>query len=376
MRKVLLFFFLCMGFAGVARAGNAYSDVGFASRKIKQLAELLPMQQLPGCDTIIPAPQIVKNKSLIFTYNDRNEVSHIGLSLFSDATKLLLDKSICNFLERCLLELVLQGDERSIERKLTEYHIQLYFDGQAYGEGTMLSLSKMLELMDMPVNFSLRHKGKGAEAYWKFGSHTLAVSFPLYRELIDGTDKKESDDNIYHQLQAAVFDTVTLVDEPVDGQNLQPADGGAIWVSKGDVFIVQPLSSNRYYIRKGGEYLPVFQQEYVEYSANNLFLTYRNGKNKTLLITHRKYGQFTPEISIPLLNFLKCFSDEFRTYCHTGYNKKGKLETIVVLSHKKLNYIHLLRVWMDEQQLFSANPVLKADFYSNIPQQYIKTLLQ
>ena len=114
----------------------------------------------------------------------------------------------------------------------------------------------------------------------------------------------------------------------------------------------------------------------MEYSANNLFLTYRNGKGKSLLITHRKYGQFTPEITIPLLNFLKCFADDFITYSYTGYNKKGNLETIVVFSHKKLNYIHLLKVSLDEKQLFAANPVFKADFYSNIPQQYIKTLLQ
>lgn len=376
MRRVLVAFFLCLVSVVCANAGNGKADVSFASRKIKQLASLLPMRQIPDRDTIIAVPQVIKNKSLVFLFNDRKEVSHIGLSLFSDATKLLLDKSICNFLERCLLELLLQESNQSVQRKLTEYHIGLFLDGKAYGKGNMMSLSNMLELMEMPVNFSLRHKDKQAEAYWKFGHHTLSMSFPLYRELIDGTDKKESDDNVYHQLQVAVFDTATLVDKPVDKQNLQPIEGGKVWVNKGEVFAVQPLSSNRYYVWDGNQYVPLFQKEYVEYSANNLFQTYQNGKGKFLLITHRKYGQFTPEITIPLLNFLKCFADDFITYSYTGYNRKGNLETIVVFSHKKLNYIHLLKVSLDAKQLFATNPVLKADFYSNIPQQYIKTLLQ
>ena len=376
MRRVLAAFFLCLLSVAWMNAGNGKADVSFASRKIKQLASLLPVRQIPDCDTIIAVPQVIKNKSLVFLFNDRKEVSHIGLSLFSDATKLLLDKGICNFLERCLLELLLHESDRSVQQKLTEYHITLFLDGKAYGEGNMMSLSNMLELMEMPVNFSLRHKGKLAEAYWKFGHHTLSMSFPLYRELIDGTDKKESDDNVYHQLQVAVFDTATLVDKPVDKRVLQPVKGGKVWVDKGEVFVVQPLSSDRYYVWEGDTYVPLFQKEYVEYSANNLFLTYQNGKGKYLLITHRKYGQFTPEITIPLLNFLKCFADDFITYSYTGYNRKGNLETIVVFSHKTLNYIHLLKVSLDEKKLFATNPVLKADFYSNIPQQYIKTLLQ
>lgn len=120
----------------------------------------------------------------------------------------------------------------------------------------------------------------------------------------------------------------------------------------------------------------MFQKQYPEYSLNNLFLTYTNGEGKTLQITHRKYGYFTPVISIPLLNFLACFEKDFITVCHTGMNKQGNLEAIVVFNHKKLNYIHLLRVETDKSQLFVKASVLKADFYSNIPQHSIKSLLQ
>ena len=225
MRRIIVIFCLCMGFIGGANANTGLSNEKFVSRKIKLLAELLPMQQMPENDTIMNVPQVIKNKSLIFTFNNRGEISHIGISLFSDATKFLLDKSICNFLERFLLELMLQENNQAVERKLAEYHVTLLFDGKAFGKGNMLSLGNILEQMDMPVKFALRHQDKRAEASWRFGRHTLNMSFPLYRELIDGTDKKESDDNVYHQLQSAAFDTVTLKDEPVDGRNLQPLAG-------------------------------------------------------------------------------------------------------------------------------------------------------
>ena len=47
MRRVLVAFFLCLVSVVCANAGNGKADVSFASRKIKQLASLLPMRQIP-----------------------------------------------------------------------------------------------------------------------------------------------------------------------------------------------------------------------------------------------------------------------------------------------------------------------------------------
>ena len=38
--------------------------------------------------------------------------------------------------------------------------------------------------------------------------------------------------------------------------------------------------------------------------------------------------------------------------------------------------MHLLRVKTTANDIFSAKPVLKADFFTNIPQHYLKTLLK
>lgn len=229
--------------------------------------------------------------------------------------------------------------------------------------------------MDMPVNFSLKCEEKTANAVWIYNSNTFNICFPLYRELIDGSDKKESDEILYNDLYNARLESIKPIDDEVSLENLEEFKDG-IYVRKGTVFLIPDLTSNVYYVEKGKSFEPLYSLEYPEISMNNLFLTDIHGEGKILALTHRSYGYFTPEITMPLLNFLNFFKDDFETLCHTRYNKKGNLETIIVLNHKKLNYIHLLRVVSDKESLFSSNTVFKADFYSNIPQHYIKTLLK
>lgn len=354
-------------------SGNERDDIQFVSRKLKQIAEQLPEGTLSSVDTIMEIPVIIEGKSIVMQHNDKGQVCHLGVSLFSEATKQILDVGLCNFLERFFLELLLQKDAVSIDRKLQEYHVVMYVDGQKVVVKNAKSFQRVLVKMNMPVNFSMRQKGKEAEAVWLFSPHALSITFPLYRELIDGMDKIESDDELFHQLQVAVLNDVQIKDDPINEKNLVAKENG-LYVEKGDAFLISSLTADKYYMKKGKEYTPVFQKQYPEYSLNNLFLTYANGEGKILQITHRKYGYFTPVISIPLLNFLAYFEKDFITACHTGRNKQGNLETIVVFNHKKLNYIHLLRVEINENQLFMKTPVLKADFYSNIPQHFIKSL--
>jgi hypothetical protein len=374
-RILIILFTFCFLFSLRLCGACPEEQVEFANRKLKQLAGQLPISVFPEKDTIMEVPQVVKGKSLVFELNDKKVVCHIGVSLFSNETKQMLDKGICNFLERYFLELLLQKDQVGVKRKLEEYHVSLLVNGKDFTKGRFRSVAEVLQLMCMPVNFALRRMDRQAEAVWIFNDYHLCMRFPLYRELIDGTDKKESDEELYNLLQVAVLSPVDLMDEQVARENLQP-ETGDVYIRKGETFLIKPMSSDRYYVEEGGSFVPLFRKQYPEYSMNNLFLTYRNGDGKTLQITHRKYGHFTPEISIPLPNFLACFKDDFLTACHTGYNKNGELETMVVFNHKTLNYIHLLRVHTTKERLFSSHPVLKADFYSNIPQHYINSLLK
>lgn len=375
MRKVLLGIFILCSFVFLSFKKGAENDkVGFASRKLKEMARQLPLYEMPSCDTIVEVSEIIKDKALVFVYHDK-QIVHIGVSMFSRETKEIIGRDICNFLERYFLELLLLDSEANVNRKLKEDHVTLLLNGKRYGEGQFHSIGDVLQSMSMPVSFSLSHQGQYAEAVWSSAGRLLQMRFPLYRELIVGMDKKESDEGVYNLLKVAEFDSVPYTEEKISRECLEfKAD--KVYVRHGESFIIKTLTSDRYYVEENGNFHLIFQPQYPEYSMNNLFLSYQNGVGKTLKITHRQYGHFTPDFSIPLNNFLACFKDDFIVVCHTGYNKQNELETIVVFSHKVLNYIHLLRVHIDAKQLFTDHPVLKADFYSNIPQHYINSLLK
>lgn len=369
---VFLAVFSCLSLAMLAPPQTARQ---YVSRKLKRLVEELPLTNIPQEDTVILVPSVISNKTIVFDYNERNELCHVGLSLFSPEIKNMLDSHICNFLERFILELLLEKDKEGIEFKLTENHVQLFIDGQSHAKKNLWSLQELMKTMDMPVNFSLRHKDGRATAVWLFDTHSLQLDFPLYRELIEGTDKKESDDNLYNRLNGMSFMKIDMEDDKLDSDSLNRFRGD-IYVERGEQFGIKELSSDRYFLKESEGFVPLFHKKYPTYSLNNLFFIKSLTKDVNLLLTHRQYGRFTPEISIPLINFLEFFKEDFILTSHTGIVKNDKLETILVLNHKTLGYIHILRVQTQTDDLFLDNLTLKGDFYSNIPQHYIKTLLK
>lgn len=375
-KVLILIFFMSTFVNSFSFNSRKNQSLRFTTRNLENIAGNLELNcKFPESDTIILSPNILKNKGIVFRFNKNGDVNHIGVSLFSEETKQLMDVGICNFLERFLLQLVLINNNSDVVHKLQEFNVSLYMNGKLFSEKSNYSISHYIESIDMPVNFSLKCEEKTANAVWLYDSNTFNISFPLYRELIDGSDKKESDEILYNDLHNARSESIKPYNDKVSFENLEKYKD-EIYVRKGEIFLIPDLTSNVYYIKKEQSFEPLYSSEYPEISMNNLFLTYMHGKDMTLSLTHRSYGYFTPEITMPLLNFLIFFKNDFETLCHTRYNNKGNLETILVLNHKKLNYIHLLRVISNKENLFSPNPIFKADFYSNIPQHYIKTLLK
>lgn len=354
--------------------GGEEGTVRFTNRKLSQLSELMPGMNWPGHDTIMGYELLPANKSIVIRYNRRQEIEHLGISLFSLETKRMLDESICNFLERTFLELVLLKTNEDVKRKLTEYHIRLRYNGSDIGEAGFTSMYHVLQELTMPVNFTIKYEDKYGSASWNLNRQKhLSLLFPMSKELIDGMDKKESDSQLYDRLAQAPGIPHSCEDEPVRSEDLEKR-GKDLYVKKGSYFMIPSLTSDAYYRKEGTSFVPLFSAEMPDKSLSTLFHTYANGNDKKLLITHRQYGFFTPEIDLPLNDFLAMFEQDFDIFSATNQNKKGEWETVVVIRHKVLNYIHLLRVKTAGDQLRESPLVLKADFYSNIPQHYIKSL--
>jgi hypothetical protein len=346
----------------------------FASRKLAEIAENFPQNSLPIADSIFVCPQIVQGKSLVIHYNAKKEVEHLGISLFSIQTKEMISKPVCNFIERVLLELLLQKSNDAIQNKLREYKIALVRNGSIFGTNQFNSLSRTLGDIQNPSSFGLQRDSL-YKAVWTFGNEEhLKMTFPASRELIFGTDKKESD-----QLLGELFGTSDCIDlnfkEPITKQGrLVQIDNTDLYLKKGETFLIPEINSNSYYQRTDSTYKLAFNADYPTESLANLFVTRQIPTKLKLKITHKMYGGFTPQFMIPLERFICIFKEEFSTYSVLHHFGTEEIKLSIVLRNRNYNYCHLLQIKTTKRQIFSENGLLDAEFYTNIPLHNIKSI--
>jgi hypothetical protein len=346
----------------------------YASKKLEVMGELFPKNCLPETDSIFNCPQVILEKSLIIRYNNKHEIMHLGISLFSPETKELINLPICNFIERMMLELTLMQSATDISKKLKQNRIKLKQNGVDFNSGYFTSLNSTLDDMQNPVQFSI-HKDSCYTVLWKYGDDdVLTMSFPISRELIFGTDKNESDKITGELFFEANCDTGTENGQAFIASDLKLLNNSDLYLRKGSSFLTNKINSDTYYQRSGSKYQLVFNSEYPTESLVNLLNT-KQDNSLMLKITHRMYGGFTPEFCIPLSQFLCMFNKGFSTYCIFKRQNLDKVQVSAVIHSNDFGYIHLLRIKTTSRELFMNNGTLVADLYTNIPEHNLKNLL-
>ena len=349
----------------------------YSFQRIAEIGDVFSKACLPKTDSIFDCSSIIKGKSLVINYNEKNKISHLGISLFSSETKEMINQPVCNFIERLMLELLLQKATGKQQEKLKEYNIQISKTGfQTTDE--KISINRFIHDIDYPTAFSLHTDGKRFKAVWEYGmNEVFLLDFPASRELIFGTDKKESDDEVeFFLVNQNCNRQSTIEDFNYSYEDLERVPSTDIFMLKGSVFMMNEINSDIYLQKNDTQFQLVCDDAYPSESLANLFLTENIcTPNLKLKITHRKYGNFTPEFEIPLHEFTCLFKQDFNMYC--GIQKKDDTEKIkltIVLQSKAYNFIHMLLINSTKEQLFAENGVINANFYTNIPQQNIKSL--
>ena len=373
LRLFLLTLFFTLGICT-----NAIQAQTYASQRLQYIGEMLPAKTIPQKDSVFYCSQVINGKMLVVGYNAKNEISHLGVSMFSNESKILINKPVCDFIERIMLDFVLNQKQNNLANKLEEYKITLTKVEFQKGQ-KVTNIISLLNTMKEPVNFTLNHKEESYTAVWDFGvNEQLYLSFPANRELIFGTNKKEVEFEINEELtNQKCRDTIIFTAEQneINLANLNHLQD-SIYQSKGNFFILPQLNNHIFYSTTK----PLFSPQYPEYSLKNILLNYdiveRNQKiiSPNLHIKHRMYGNFTPEFYINLSDFQCYFQRECESFCFVEQEENNKLTAYLILHSATYNYIHLLIITTDKQEIFKENPILKAEFYTNIPQNNIKSL--
>jgi len=353
----------------------------FYSRKMEDLCSEIPQACLPRADSIFNCAGLVKGKSLIVNYNGSGEICHVGVSLFSNETKLLINLPVCNFIERMLLELVLEEKKKNARTLLDRYQMRVSRNGADYETGFFNSIEAALGNISTPSQFGLLKEPDRFSAVWNFNqTDQFVFSFPASRDLIFGTDKKESDEMLNKALfggNMLCHENNATADEAVSEADLSFSPERDIYTRNGSEFILSILNSNTYYKKEGDDFKLVFSKDYpVESFANLMQKNYRNEElNHKLQISHKMYGNFSPGFNISLKELLCFFGDEYDVFTAVASAGADELKMTAVLRSRDYNFVHLLLITTPIDHLFLQNGTMTADFYSNIPQHSIRSLM-
>jgi hypothetical protein len=363
--------FLCLA--------NGLQAQTFSCRKLAEIGELFPKTCLPSTDSIFNCPQIIKEKSFVVQYNTKNEIEHLGVSLFSPEAKEMINAPICNFIERLMLELLLQKNTAKVNKKMQEYGVHLEEKNSLSGNNTIPVIQTLLDKLQQPVRFSLQQQDVIYDARWQLeGGEIFILTFPASRELIFGTNKKESDKTLTELLPENRCQKLLKNETPIQKNELESLFANTnIFIRKGDAFTLPELNSDTYYSQNAtGKFNLVTDDRYPALFLKNILLIPTLETTLKLHIKHRMYGSFTPEFEIKPNDFTCFFQQDFDIYCHVDDTKQDTLKATVILYNKMFNYMHLLSITTPVNTLFQKNGVLQAEFYSNIPQHNIKNLLE
>lgn len=369
----ILSVFLCL--AGAVRS-QTYSSV-----KLSEIGEELPAKCLPPTDSIFNCRQIITGKSLAVKYNGKKEVEHLGVSLFSPEMKEVINLPVCNFIERFLLELILQKTTVAIAQRLDEYGVGIE-EKNVRGRKEIRSvqnISAVLNKMQGQVKFALQQEGTSYSAIWDLpNNETFTMTFPASRELIFGTNKKESDRRLGELLTENHCSKIKQEIRRITPDDVTPSSfDSAVFEHHGSFFMMPQLNSDKYYYRgMDKNFYPLNAANYPALSLHNLLLIPQPNTTLRLHLTHRQYGNFTPEFDMKLCDFICFFQSGFDSYCHVENPEPGALQATIILHSKAFNYIHLLNITTNISAVFQENGILYAELYSNIPQHNIENLFQ
>ena len=351
-------------------------DIAFATKKLEDIASLLPAKYIVDRDSIMICPEICKNKSFVIQFNEKHQVAHLGISMFSKEIKVLINEPVCNFVERLLLELSITDDKNEIISMLDHYGILVQKNGRKFGTNNLTSIRAILNEIEDPVRFALSKDDKAYTFFWEYGSQQIfAIQFPLNRELVTGVNKLEADNVLFDQLKennctnlpahtSYKFEDAELI-----------TNDGTVYICKGDSFMLGLINENTYYTKTTEGYELIFDEQYPKESLSNLFM--RNIENNQLKIhiTYSMYGNYNPEFEMKLNDFICFFNNDFKVYTVAYQREPEMIRATVIFQNKQYNYIHLLVINVKKENIFQGNGVVTASFRSNIPQHNIRNLV-
>lgn len=345
---------------------------------ISQLIDRLPSPP-PATDSLWRCPSVDRGFGMRLRRGANQDITHLGLRIFSNTLRQANDPIICDCIERLLLEISLQEvhPTMGIRAWMKQYDVHISADGYSYGRGTFVGLSHLFEILQNASQIQIKEQeNRYSFEVTSSKEHYCTMTFPKDRSLIWATDKHEEDQRIATLLAQAkgnpLPSTVLL-----QSDQYTAAPEAGLYQRKGDAYLIDRLRATTYFKQNTAQARPLFEAAYPELSLTNLMLLAAGSADMQVQLTHRVYG-LTPITSQMRWADLMSVLCTPTTSLYAAARKVGQgddLTGVLVLYNSHYGYIDMLILSANARQLFdAAQPTLSATLYTNVPQSNVRDL--
>ena len=254
------------------------------------------------------------------------------------------------------------------QRQTTREH-KMADDKVYFRKGKPADLYQVTDSMPFSINLLDRYY----EVQWMAGDQPfITLVFPAQYDLLMGMQQNESQLKLKERILAAP-ERHDSIEKPVDLTLLEDS----IYIMKTDMFELESLNDATYYNKVREDYIPVFNDSLLDYSAANLFHGLIADANYRMYIEQSVYGMKTINYSITMKQWLNyCSRCNMKIFFAVEEEREDGILAIVVAQCKELGFNHLLSVVIPDKFVNDQNAVLKVRLTPYIPTHNIKTLYQ
>lgn len=267
--------------------------------------------------------------------------------------------AVMDFLERYFKDLFSQ-QQTTIQTKMAD-------DKIFFRQGKPSDMYHVSDTMPFYVDLI----GRYFEVTWLVDERPfVTLDFPAQYDLILGMDQSEAK----KKLKETILTSPKRQSSGQTPTSLEKNDEG-IYVSATDSFELVSLNDALYYNKVREGYEPVFSNEYVEYSAANMFQGLIQDVDYRMYVEQSMYGMKTISYSLTLNQWLNyCAEWGLKVFFAVEEVHEDGLLALVIAHSEELGYNHLLSVTIPDKFIADQRAALKVRLTPYIPLHNVKNL--
>ena len=287
-----------------------------------------------------------------------------GLTLFTPEMRDAVTRPqrvVMDFLERYFMELPsVKGT--TMQEKMAD-------DKVYFRNGNPSDLYHISDTMGFTINLF----DKYYEINWtKAEEPFITIVFPAQYDLLLGQDKEEALEKFMETVLAS-----PISNEKTDVPTNLTMQNDSIWQFSQEHFELESLNDALYYNKVHEDYVPVFDNKHLAYSAANLFHGLISNADYRMYVEQAVYGMTTVNYTITLSQWLNyCAGWGLKVFFAVEEEREDGILALVIAKSRELGFNHLLSVVIPDKFITDKNAVLKVRLSPYIPTHNVKDLYQ